>query len=990
MLFVWVFLTPQTAYAQDEFSKNVEDWLKANLGSYGPTLANSWRDHQTLCYIALAALALLLFYGIFVLIRGAVTKISESNSGLGRLIATWRIPRLLKKQRFVDAANLLKRLDQRKEAADAYFQGQFWNEAAEIYFDLGIKLKAARAYENLGNLSTAAITFEELGEFEAAERCYRQTKDLRSVAKMYSKIGQHKRAASLFKEMGLSRDQAEALELAGLHEDSLAIWRELFGNYKQDAGKLTPLALRERNTVAAHVFRNTELIDEDEAQRFLATITLPQGIPDVFQKRGEFQKAADVKAMITKIEQEKATGTAQNHPRSGPTPNSASLLSSPRTGRDSRQALKSPGRNLNRPAASRLGRMQAQKGGGQSIDSAQEIDRSQPSRQDLRPGFKESSDDPQRIEHTQDIGQLPKPAAPTPTSLNNRAQILMNQRDYSAAGDLFEEAGNYMRAIDAYELALACPEGGFSDEQPLSAWQRELIDRIQWLYKRNGSPELAAEFLQRIGRRSDAADLFAKVGNNERAAQILEEDKNFEAAAQIYQQIGDSQRSIRCLAQASVAAGDLPRAGDLYAEIGDKNIAASLYDEARAKGILKDHQWRELMNALNPKPSPPPHSEPRRKSPSAQRRSGSIPRSRRPSRVAPLPRNLQADVSALHRLPGSIVDGHPPSKARRAPSRVDARQSGSMRPNPKQGHQTPRSGVRRQPTRRLSGAASRVLNQGPPPPRPPTRQNARRTSSGLRRPQSPPPSPQSNSGGMRRSNTGGIRRSNTGGIRRPAPSPLPSITKATGIFRRNSGGDNNHSLMVQAASFEQKGMLKEAADLYLQTGSNAQARDLYKQLSDWKSVADTWQADSRRFEAGVLYFVLGKIQEAIRELTKVPDNNPDCMAARRVVAILYGLLGQLDDAKTYFDASFTDTVGADDIEALYYYAQVLEQNQQTWDDALDIYSTVLELNSQFRNTRGRMNSLQQGRPQPISSIYEDAEQDQNSLFYMLQEAVMAR
>ncbi|MDF1666441.1 MAG: tetratricopeptide repeat protein [Planctomycetota bacterium] len=612
------------------------------------------------------------------------------------------------------------------------------------------------------------------------------------------------------------------------------------------------------------------------------------------------------------------------------------------------------------------------------------------------------------------------PASPVDaeTSLNERAQVLMNQREFSAAGDLFEEAGNHMRAIDASELALSCPEDGFGDGA-ITAWQRELIDRIQWLYERNGSPELAAEFLQRIGLRGEAVDLFMKVGDRPRAAQILEEDRKFDAAAQIYQQLGDQQRSIRCLAQARSMVGDLPSAGDLYAEIGDLQRAASLYDDARKKGILNEGQWRERMNALGPgmAPPPPPPQAPRNSRPARPPRPQSAPqtpphgvpnrprgrtrrtgalgqapnqRPRRATRGNPMPRNLQADVSALHRLPGAVPGGaKAPAPPRRRnpggppqnppPRPPNAQQSGIMRPAR---GQAPGQGVRRTPTRRLTGALNRVTKQNPPPPPPSA------TRSGIRRPpppsgrrrNPPPPPPQARPS----------RPPQREGLRRGAPPP-PQSSRNTGLFRRNNlPGNNNHSLMAQAEEFEQNGQIREAADLFLQAGSNAKARGLFKELEDWKAVADSWRGDNKHYEAGILYFVLGQIDEAIRELTRVPDEDPDALPARRVVAILYGLIGRLADAKTYFDVSFSDTVGPNDLESLYYYAQVLEQDDRTWEDALDIYATVLELSPHYRDARQRMDSLQQGHGNPVSSIYEDAERDRESLFYALQEAVMAR
>ena len=87
---------------------------------------------------------------------------------------------------------------------------------------------------------------------------------------------------------------------------------------------------------------------------------------------------------------------------------------------------------------------------------------------------------------------------------------------------------------------------------------------------------------------------------------------------------------------------------------------------------------------------------------------------------------------------------------------------------------------------------------------------------------------------------------------------------------------------------------------------------------------------------------------------------------------------------------FGETVGVADIEALYYYAQVLEQAPTTLRDAADLYSTLLELSPQFRDARSRLERLRQGQSSPVTSIYEDAERDPSSLFFQVQEDVMAR
>ncbi len=315
LLLVSFLLHPSIALGEDkrDFGKSVEDWLRETLGENGSWLGDMWRDQRLLCYATLAALAVALIFAMTVILKKISKKLTQSDSNTGRFLAKRRVSQLLRKGEFRQAGEILKRLDRKKEAADAYFKGQCWSESAELYFSLGVKLKAARAYERDGNHSTAAVTYEGLGEYEAAEQCFRELNDLRSVAKMYSKIGQHKKAAGLFKEMNLSRDEAEALELAGMHEESLAIWRVLFSNYEKDATNLTPLALRERNTVAAHVYLNLEKFDVDEARAFLSTISLAEGISDVFQKRGEFQKAVDIKNLLAEIEQTRLSAAAALH-----------------------------------------------------------------------------------------------------------------------------------------------------------------------------------------------------------------------------------------------------------------------------------------------------------------------------------------------------------------------------------------------------------------------------------------------------------------------------------------------------------------------------------------------------------------------------------------------------------------------------------------------------------------------------------------------------
>lgn len=1049
-------------------------WLRDNLGESGSQLADFWRDHRLIAQIIVAVAVLALLYGLYKGFSAWVRKISGSDSKIGHWVAALRVPSLLRRERFGEAGEILERLGRQKEAADAYFKGKFWDKAADLYFRLGVKLKAARAYEKIGNFSTAAVTYEELGDYEAAERSFRAMKDLRSVAKMYSKIGQHKKAAALFREMGLDRDEAEALEKANMPEQALALWRDMFSNYDTDASSLTPLALRERNTVAAHIYLNLEKVDEEKAIEFLKGISQPEGIPDVFQKQGEFQKSSELKEIISEFNSEAklAENTAQSTSHlagapAGELPGSTEPEAQA-TGHDEHQdnndrPLQEPLRKSQ--TGRRSGLFQHGPGGpGTPPADARKTGSFRPGPGGVTGGMAGvAGRGTGRFSHG---GASPLNAPP---DLNIEAQALMDQGDYAAAGDLFEEAGNYMRAIDAYELALSCPPEGFAN-QPLSAWQRELIERIQWLYERNGSPELAAEFFQRIGLRSEAVDLFLKVGDNGRAAQILEEDGDFEAAAQIYQDLGDRNRSILCLARSRETSGDFAGAGDLYTEIKETNAASEAYEQAYNAGQLNEKQWQERMallsapkrtrratgrlnnsHVLNARQGSQRTGRPRTTGRRPRRTSqfvsgmtlpGAVgsprPRERRTTRSNPLPRHLQHDVSELHALPGDISSAPTPmlpGEISQEPSPMlpgqvggqgggrgpagppqgrksgvfrkpnNGRKTGSFRKNQPGARQTgqfrkPAPGPqnagprKRVPTRRLSGAASRVMQQGPgkPPKRstPPNGQRRRETrhTSSLGRPQrggGRPPANQGPGGAGAPAGPGRGRQTRRNNPRATGIMPPPRAAVPPPPTRPKRVSNNP----VADQAFE-RGEFQRAGELYERSGDFEFARQCFKEIEDWPKVAEIWRELGEHYAAGVLFFALGKVQDAIRELIRVPDNNPDVMKARRVAAILYGLLGQFNDAKTYFDVSFDDTVDADDVEALYYYAQVLEQDDRTWPEAMDLYNTVLQLQPHYRDTQNRLLDLKRGRPSELSSIYQDAEQDQSSLFYTLQEQVMSR
>jgi tetratricopeptide (TPR) repeat protein len=220
------------------------------------------------------------------------------------------------------------------------------------------------------------------------------------------------------------------------------------------------------------------------------------------------------------------------------------------------------------------------------------------------------------------------------------------------------------------------------------------------------------------------------------------------------------------------------------------------------------------------------------------------------------------------------------------------------------------------------------------------------------------------------------------------------MPRVGGGGRPSASGDRPRSqqdaMFAQAQTLESQGHFIEAGNLFNQLALGERARDCFKEAGDWRSVAESWRGEEKHYPAGILFFALGDVDDALRELIRVPDDDLDCLPARRVVAILYGLIEQYGDSRTYFDASFSDTVGAPDVEALYYYGQVLEAESHTWPDALSIYETVLELSPGYRDTVQRFEALERGQPRRPTSIYDDAQNDSNSLFYALQEDVMSR
>ena len=1004
------------------------DLFNTVFGSNADAVRSFWNNQRVLAIAILSAVGLIVLYVIFTILKSAADL--DRDTAFARFVARRKIPYLLKRERYDEAATLYEKLGEPKEAADAYFRGELWNEAAQIYFRLGVKLKAARAYERAGNHATAAVTYEDTGDHEAAERCFRAANDLRSVAKMYEKIGQFKRAAELFREMGLKRDEAIAYEKGKLYDNALQLWQEQFRSYDSNVESLTPLAMRERNTVAAHIYKNQHALDPSRAIDFLCGIQDPEGVCETLQKLGEFSLAKDLKEELPRL-----------------------------------------------AAAGRLGGT-----GAASAAGSQE-----PAPAEATPGASPSPTAPSPPPPPPQAG-APAPPAGSQSPLDE-AQALMNQGEYESAGDMFAEAGDFLRAVDAFELALGAPADGFAD-QPLSAFQRELVDRIAWLYERNGTPELAAEFFQRIRLFDQAVELFLKIGEGGRAAQILEEKGNFESAAQIYQESGDRHRSILCLAQGRLAEGDAAGAGDLYLEVGELDAAADSFDSARAAGQISDEEWGRRMDLIEnggaggggaaAGAGAPPPGRPRVRTgriappvpgtgPSGGMHRPSGVRNR-PSRVIERGPVSGGGAGILSRLPGATnADGPPtgpggrstgriavpggdsgiikskptrrlgrpsriseppdlsaprnqPSRVRTRPSRVSPspaggpprgpsgviRGAGGGRPSGVRPTGGRPSGVRPTggrpaggPPRGPSGVMRGGAVGGPPtggPPRGPSgvmRGGPPRGPSGVMRGGAvggPPTGgpPRGPSGVMRGGAVGGpptgrVPNARQSGVLRPN-------LKKTAHLRRPSSGDrpafNDPRAKAEAAL--RAGRFEEAANQFLALGDRAGARNAFKQAENWKAVADLWLDENNFYCAGILYFALGDVEDAVRTLTRVPDSDPDSLLARRVAAILYGLLGRSNDARTYFNVSFSDTVTENDVESLYYYAQTLEQAQNSWEDAAAIYGTILELDPNYRDSRSRLGALQQGRPMPPTSIYEDAERDSTSLFYTLQEDVMGR
>jgi len=195
------------------------------------------------------------------------------------------------------------------------------------------------------------------------------------------------------------------------------------------------------------------------------------------------------------------------------------------------------------------------------------------------------------------------------------------------------------------------------------------------------------------------------------------------------------------------------------------------------------------------------------------------------------------------------------------------------------------------------------------------------------------------------------------------------------------------SPLEAARSAERAGQLAKAGELYIVARAFKEARRCHLATENWRGVAESFSAEQRPYEAGIVCFALGDIDGAVMNLDRVSDEHSNALDARRVTAILLALIGDEEAACAAFDTCFGESISIDDIEPFYYYGQVLEQRQETQAQALAIFQTVVELDPEFRDAKARVAALQRGIASPQTSIYDDAHQEEQSLFHILQAEV---
>lgn len=166
----------------------------------------------------------------------------------------------------------------------------------------------------------------------------------------------------------------------------------------------------------------------------------------------------------------------------------------------------------------------------------------------------------------------------TPDPIDEAVQAERTQDPYRA-GELYENAGQYDKAIRAYKEARAFQEIGRIYEH-LREWEE-----AAQFYKLTGNIEKSAIMYQKGGKYLQAAKAYLQCKKNTLAAEMYEKGKRYLEAAEVYKKFGNIEKAAALYEQSS----DYAKAAEEYeAHFLRQNIAKS--------GQASD-KWKQIQRA---------------------------------------------------------------------------------------------------------------------------------------------------------------------------------------------------------------------------------------------------------------------------------------------------------------------------------------------------------------------------------------------------------
>ncbi len=178
-----------------------------------------------------------------------------------------------------------------------------------------------------------------------------------------------------------------------------------------------------------------------------------------------------------------------------------------------------------------------------------------------------------------------------------RARKALNNANFYEAGKIFEEIGDYKRALNAYQEGEQYDEMGELYEklnretQAIEIYKKSgNFDKLIKIYVKRKNIEVAGNILENNNRFQEAAELYYTHGRYERAAQIYEKKGFYKKAAYIYEKAGNLKKAALnfekwFLSHADTSVGfqnssqidkDLYKAVDLYIKIDEVERAYNL------------------------------------------------------------------------------------------------------------------------------------------------------------------------------------------------------------------------------------------------------------------------------------------------------------------------------------------------------------------------------------------------------------------------------